>query len=83
MDINIDIEILISEVGKRELIWNTSNEDHKDKNKKNAAWVEICSILLRNYDSESQTQQKLIGKYYFRIILLFAHVDVLYSIQLP
>ena len=32
---DIKTELLISEVGKREMIWNILNEDHKDKNKKN------------------------------------------------
>ncbi|XP_043668534.1 uncharacterized protein LOC122629305 [Vespula pensylvanica] len=57
---NVDTELLISEVEKRGVIWDTSNEYYKDKNKKNAAWDEICSGLLKNYKSESQMQKKLI-----------------------
>ncbi|XP_047351559.1 uncharacterized protein LOC124949854 isoform X1 [Vespa velutina] len=48
------------EVEKRAVIWDTSNEYYKDKNKKNAAWDEICSTLSRNYKTECPTQKKLI-----------------------
>ncbi|XP_035735358.1 uncharacterized protein LOC118447479 isoform X3 [Vespa mandarinia] len=57
---NVDTGLLISEVEKRAVIWDTSNEYYKDKNKKNAAWDEICSTLSRNYKTECPTQKKLI-----------------------
>jgi hypothetical protein len=46
--VNINSEFLINEVQKRPLLWDTSNEDYKDKNKKKSARFEIALSLLSN-----------------------------------
>lgn len=60
---NVDTKLLISEVEKRTIIWDTSHEDYKDKNKKNEAWIEVCSTLIENFVTTSEAKQKLIRKY--------------------
>jgi len=66
--VNIDGEFLINDVQKRPLLWDTSNEDYKDKNKKNSAWFEIALSLLSNFNEENEAQQKLICKYFVHIL---------------
>lgn len=43
---SIDNELLISEVQKYEVLWNTADEDYKDKFKKNGAWMKVASSLI-------------------------------------
>lgn len=38
---NIGCKVLINEVQKRPLLWNTADENYKDKIKKNTAWIEV------------------------------------------
>jgi hypothetical protein len=59
----MDIETLISAVQHHPLLWDTTDADYKDKNKKHQAWVEVSKILFEDYDNQSQDQQKLIGEY--------------------
>lgn len=63
--VNICTETLITEVEKRPELWDTSNENYRDKNKKNATWVEVAMSLIQQYGNENETQQKLICKNYF------------------
>lgn len=67
----IDPELLISEVEKRVVLWDTSSEDYKDKNKKNKAWKEVAVSLYETFDSKTDAEQKILGKYiyYLSIIL--------------
>jgi hypothetical protein len=63
---NVDAELLIREVAKRPIIWDTSNEEYMDKHKKNAMWVEVCSSLMEDFETKDEAQKKLICKYYFQ-----------------
>lgn len=58
----MDVELLISEIEKRPVIWDTSNEDYKNKPKKADAWVDICCTLFEDYAFKSEAEHKLIGK---------------------
>lgn len=60
MSKNIDPELLISIIERKPIIWDTSIEEYKDKHKKNAAWVEVCSYLIQNFETKDEAQQKLI-----------------------
>lgn len=53
---SIDGELLISEVEKRPTLWDTSNENYKDKTKKNSTWIEVASSLLSNFKNENGAQ---------------------------
>lgn len=67
----IDMELLISEVEKRPALWDTSDEDYKDKNKENLIWNEICSCLFENYDTIPEIQQKFAGRFNDTTVLYF------------
>jgi len=62
-DLNIDIEILISEVQARPLLWDKSLNNYSDRYLKRAAWKEIFILLYPDYEKVSSQHQKLIGKY--------------------
>jgi len=62
-DLNIDIEILISEVQARSLLWDKSLNKYSDRYLKRAAWKEIFILLYPDYEKVSSQHQKLIGKY--------------------
>jgi hypothetical protein len=59
----MDIEILLSAIRQRPLLWDSEDTDYKDKNKRSHAWVEVSKVLFDDYDNQSQDQRKLIGKY--------------------
>lgn len=58
----IDPELVISEVEKRVVLWDSSSEDYKDKNKKNNAWKEVASSLFETFASKTDAEQKILGK---------------------
>jgi len=59
--------LLISEVQKYEVLWNTADEDYKDKVKKNGAWIKVASSLINSFIDENEAQQKIISKCFFII----------------
>lgn len=64
---SIDNELLISEVQKYEVLWNTADEGYKDKVKKNGAWIKVASSLINSFIDENEAQQKIICKCFFII----------------
>lgn len=63
VDFNIDVEILISEVQARSLLWDMSLNSYSDRYLKRAAWKEIFILLYPDYEKVSSQNQKLICKY--------------------
>lgn len=59
----MDIELLINAVQQHPVLWDTSDNDYKDKIKKSNAWVQVSKRLFEDFDKESEEQQKLICKY--------------------
>lgn len=72
---SIDNKLLISEVQKYEILWNTAVEDYKDKIKKNGAWIKVASSLINSFKDENEAQQKIICKcyVYFFIKIIGTH----------
>jgi len=58
----METEQLISEVEKRPVLWDTSDEDYKDRNKKNEAWLNVTSALYDYFSINTETEKKVIGK---------------------
>lgn len=61
-NLNIDIDILISEVQSRALLWDKSLDHYSDRNLKRVAWEEICVLFYPDFNKISRQQQKQIGK---------------------
>jgi len=55
---NIDREMLINEMQKRPLLWNTADENYKDKIKHK--YGEIALSLITNFQEENESEQKVI-----------------------
>ncbi|XP_049771147.1 putative inorganic phosphate cotransporter [Schistocerca cancellata] len=78
----IDMEILIMEVEKRPCIWDVRTEEYKDRNKKVAAWHEICCALFDDFADHSSTEKKSVGvptlgvRHLQALLLCIAHVLV-------
>lgn len=62
-ELNIDIDVLISEVQSRPLLWDKSLDHYSDRNLKRAAWEEICVLFYPGFNKVSSQRQKLIGRW--------------------
>ncbi|XP_049808634.1 uncharacterized protein LOC126251926 [Schistocerca nitens] len=58
----IEGEILILAVEKRACIWDIRIEDYKDRNKKDAAWRDICCELFPDFKEHTRTERKSVGQ---------------------
>lgn len=63
METTINVEELIVEVEKRPLLWNSSDEHYKYKTLTKAAWIDICNVLISDFDQLEQQEQQIVGKY--------------------
>lgn len=59
----MDVELLITEIEKRLVLWDVSDELHKDRNKKNEGWIEITTVISENFGEKTKAEQKIISKY--------------------
>lgn len=60
----METEQLISEVEKRPVLWDTSYEDYKDRNKKNVTWLKVTSALYEYFSNNTKTEKKLLVSIY-------------------
>jgi hypothetical protein len=42
---DLDTERFIDEVKKRKAIWDSSLEEHKNRNPKKRQWIEVCTLF--------------------------------------
>lgn len=59
----IDTELLIEEVRRHPELWDVGSEDYKNKNKKTAAWIEVCSTLIPDFETKEEAIKNALGKY--------------------
>jgi len=59
----MDVELLITEIEKRPVLWDVSDELYKDRNKKNDGWMEVATVIFENFSEKTQTEQKIISEY--------------------
>lgn len=59
----MDVDILIGEVQKRPILWDVSNEEYKNRIKKNEAWIQICEVLFEDFNIQVDAIQKIKSKY--------------------
>lgn len=58
----IDPELVISEVEKRVVLWDSSSRIIKIRITKNNAWKEVASSLFETFASKTDAEQKILGK---------------------
>ncbi|XP_050596889.1 uncharacterized protein LOC126925413 [Bombus affinis] len=56
----MDVEVLISEVEKHPAVWDVSNNEYKNKLKRNEAWLRVASIVIPNFMQKIETDKKMI-----------------------
>lgn len=61
-NLNIDIDVLISEVQSRALLWDKRLDHYSDRNLKRAEIKEICVLFYPDFNKISMQQKKQIGK---------------------
>jgi len=70
----IDIDLLITEVEKEECLWNINSSNYMDKHCKTKAWINVASVVLKNWDTFSSKEQESYGKHniniYVSIVIL-------------
>lgn len=75
MAAHIDCDALIDEVRQRPLLWDTADENYKDKTKKCAAWSAIASTLTTGYNDQNEAQRRIIRKHFpFHSLAFFTNI---------
>lgn len=64
----IDTERVILEVQCRPVLWDMSNDFYKDRDARQAAWLEICKELYENFEGFSDAEKKSTGEFVLFII---------------
>lgn len=67
----------INEVQKRPLLWNTADENYKDKTKKNTAWREIAVSIISKFQEKNDSEQKVICKYFLFFIKYLIKINTI------
>ncbi|VEN64519.1 unnamed protein product [Callosobruchus maculatus] len=62
----INTELLISLVEERPELWDKTLDVYKDRDLKDAAWRDICTILIEGFEEMEQTQRQEFGKLVLR-----------------
>lgn len=67
---NIDMDLLISLVRERPVVWDKTLEEFKYKNITNEAWKDICVKLYSDFDSLNDKDKDIFGKIYLFIVCI-------------
>lgn len=73
MTATIDVELLISLIENRPVIWDKTLETYKDKNMRSAAWREVCNALKEDFEGMEEYKRQDYGKFLF-------YFEVMYTI---
>lgn len=58
----MDVKLLITEIEKRPVSLDVSDELFKDRNKKNEGWMEVATVIFENVVEKIRIEQKIISK---------------------
>ena len=65
-DVDVDVELLISLVEERPVLWDKSLEAFKSKTETTAAWREVCNHRLNpGFESMSDDAKNKYGEYLY------------------
>lgn len=65
----IDLDYFITLIQEREIIWDKSHVDFKNKNLKIKAWEEISKCLFPDYDNFTTERKNKVGKFAVPILI--------------
>lgn len=93
MDNNtLDVELLIDCVKSRSALWNPSDENYKNRNKKKEGWSEVCQIFHPDFEEKPDIVKnkickyenslfRLVQSYIYRYIFIFSSSEKHYFID--
>ncbi|KRT85183.1 Myb/SANT-like transcription factor, partial [Oryctes borbonicus] len=55
-----NVKCFIEEVRKRPELWDSSHEEYKNREQRQNAWLDICSVFIQGF-KEKETEEQLIG----------------------
>lgn len=58
----IDVELLIMAVKKRQCLWNYKLQDYSNKTIKNRAWSAVCEEIVSDFKDKHINEKNAIGK---------------------
>lgn len=61
LDAELDIELLISLIENRPILWDKTLDKFSDRNEKRKAWQEVFGLMRRGFEDLQHKDQKLIG----------------------
>ena len=59
-DIEFDIDLLISLVEARPVLWDKTGDIYKDRNETKKAWREVCICLQEDFEALGDVQKTLL-----------------------
>ena len=62
-NIDVDVELLISLVEERSVLWDRSCDAYKSKAETTAAWRQICTHMNPSFESLSGDEKNKYGEY--------------------
>lgn len=65
----IDIELLITLVEAKPVLWDKTCAEYKDKNETKKAWREVCAILKPDFEEITDGEKNSFGKFANHLIL--------------
>jgi len=59
-DFEFDIDLLISLVEARPVLWDKTDDIYKDRNETKKAWREVCICLQEDFEALGDVQETLL-----------------------
>lgn len=72
---NIDIEMLISLVENRPVLWDKTSESYKIKQLNFTAWMDICKMIHPSFDTLSYKEKNEFGKF---TLIIYSLLFIIY-----
>lgn len=70
----LDIDYFITLIQEREIIWDKSNVDFKNKNLKTKAWEDISKVLFPDYENFTAERKNKVGEFTVQIFMFFFYL---------
>ncbi len=72
----INVEKLIYEISQCSEIWDTSDINYKDRNKKRDAWEKVCCAMVEDFQIKSKEEKLVIGKFIIIITIIIIIINL-------
>jgi hypothetical protein len=59
-DFELDIELLMTLVEARPVLWDKTEDIYKDRNEMKKAWTEVCICLQEDFEALGDVQKMLL-----------------------